>query len=62
MFSAEGQQVMIDLARHALGHPLTKEKPGRKSLSQIKLMKDDARAVERESENIKKRYSQIFKV
>ena len=50
------------LRRHALGPPQTKEKPGRKSLSQIKLMKDDAAAVERESENIKKRYSQIFKV
>jgi iron(III) transport system substrate-binding protein len=62
MFSAEGQQVMIDSAGMHSVHSLTKEKPGRKSLSQIKLMKDDAAAVERESENIKKRYSQIFKV
>ena len=62
MFSAEGQQVMIDSAGMHSVHPLTKERPGRKSLSQIKLMKDDAAAVERESENIKKRYSQIFKV
>jgi iron(III) transport system substrate-binding protein len=43
-------------------HPQTKEKPGRVPLSQIKLMKDDAAAVERETENIKKRYTQIFKV
>jgi iron(III) transport system substrate-binding protein len=62
MFSAEGQRVMIDAAGMHSVHPLTKEKPGRKSLSQIKLMKDDAAAVERESEDIKKRYSQIFKV
>ena len=62
MFSAEGQQVMIDTAGMRSVHAQTKEKPGRKSLSQIKLMKDDAAAVERESENIKKRYSQIFKV
>jgi iron(III) transport system substrate-binding protein len=62
MFSAEGQQVMIDTAGMHSVHAQTKEKPGRKSLSQIKLMKDDAAAVERESENIKKRYSQIFKV
>ena len=62
MFSAEGQQVMIDTAGMHSVHPQTKEKPGRKSLSQIKLMKDDAAAVERETENIKKRYSQIFKV
>ena len=62
MFSAEGQQVMIDTAGMHSVHALTKEKPGRKSLSQIKLMKEDAAAVERESENIKKRYTQIFKV
>ncbi|MFL5067377.1 MAG: extracellular solute-binding protein [Xanthobacteraceae bacterium] len=62
MFTPEGQQVMIDSAGMHSVHPLTKEKPGRTSLSQIKLMKDDAAAVERESENLKKRYTQIFKV
>ena len=62
MFSAEGQQVMIDSAGMHSVHALTKEKPGRKSLSQIKLMKDDAAAVERETEAIKRRYTQIFKV
>jgi iron(III) transport system substrate-binding protein len=62
MFSAEGQQTMIDTAGMHSVHALTKEKPGRKSLKEIKLMKDDAAAVERETENIKKRYSQIFKV
>ncbi len=62
MLSAEGQQVMIDTAGMHSVHPQTKEKPGRKSLAQIKLMKDDAAAVERETENIKKRYAQIFKV
>jgi iron(III) transport system substrate-binding protein len=62
MFSAEGQQVLIDTAGMHSVHPGTKEKPGRKSLSQIKLMKDDAAAVERDSEQIKKRYSEIFKV
>jgi iron(III) transport system substrate-binding protein len=43
-------------------HPSTKPLPGRKPLSQIKLMQDDAAAVERETEAIKKRYTQIFKV
>jgi iron(III) transport system substrate-binding protein len=62
MLTAEGQQVMIDSAGMHSVHPLAKEKPGRRSLSQIKLMKDDAPAVERETENIKKRYTQIFKV
>jgi iron(III) transport system substrate-binding protein len=62
MFSAEGQQVLIDTAGMHSVHSQTKEKPGRKSLSQIKLMKDDAVAVERDSEQIKKRYSEIFKI
>ena len=62
MFTPEGQQVLIDSAGMRSAHPLTKERPGRKSLAQIKLMKEDAAAVERESESIKKRYSQIFKV
>ncbi|MFL5032247.1 MAG: extracellular solute-binding protein [Xanthobacteraceae bacterium] len=62
MFTPEGQQVMIDSAGMHSVHPLTKEKTGRTSLSHIKLMKDDAAAVERESENLKKRYTQIFKV
>ena len=43
-------------------HALTKEKPGRKPLSQIKLMKDDAVAVEKRERAIKKRYREIFKV
>jgi len=62
MFSAEGQQVMIDHAGMHSAHPQTKEKPGRKSLKDIKLMKDDAVAVEKEGDAIKKRYTQIFKV
>ena len=62
MFTAEGQQVLIDSAGMHSVHPMTKERSGRKSLSQIKLMKDDAVAVEREGEQIKKRYSEIFKI
>ena len=43
-------------------HALTKEKPERTPLARIKVMKDDAAAVERESEAIKARYTRIFKV
>ena len=43
-------------------HKLVKDKPGRKPLAEIKVMKDDAAAVEKESEEIKKRYTQYFKV
>src|SRR5688500_12581683 len=62
MFSAECQQICIDAGGLRSAHALTKEKAGRKPLKDIKLMKDDAAAVEKESENIKKRYTQIFKV
>jgi iron(III) transport system substrate-binding protein len=62
MFSPEGQQFMIESAGMHSVHALTKQKPGRTPLSKIKLMKDDAAAVEAESENLKKRYTQIFKV
>ena len=47
MFTAECQQVLIDTAGMRSVHPQAKEKPGRKPLSQIKLMKDDAAAVEK---------------
>ena len=40
-------------------HPLAKEKPGRKPLKDIKTLKEDAVAVEKQSDEIKKRYSQI---
>ncbi|MBM3528624.1 MAG: extracellular solute-binding protein [Alphaproteobacteria bacterium] len=62
MFSAECQQLCIDHGGLRSAHRLAKEKPGRTPLSQIKLMKDDAAGVEKESDNIKKRYTQIFKV
>jgi iron(III) transport system substrate-binding protein len=62
MFSAECQQLCIDFGGLRSVHALVKDKPGRKPLRDIKLMKDDAVAVERETEAIKKRYTQIFKV
>ena len=43
-------------------HPETQEKAGRKPLKDIKTMKDDAAAVEKEGESIKSRYSRIFRV
>jgi iron(III) transport system substrate-binding protein len=62
MFSPECQQLIIDSGGMRSAHALTKEKAGRTPLSKIKLMKDDAAAVEHESDSIKKRYTQIFKV
>ena len=43
-------------------HALVKDKPGRASLSSIKVWKDDPAAVEAQGEEIKRRYSQIFRV
>jgi iron(III) transport system substrate-binding protein len=62
MLSAECQQLTIDFGGMRSAHKLTKEKPGRKPLSEIKVMKDDAAAVEKESDQIKEHYTRLFKV
>ena len=62
MFTAECQQLGIDHGGLRSVHALTKEKPGRKPMSQIKLMKDDAAGCREVGAQIKVRYSQIFKV
>ena len=62
MFSAECQQLMVDVGGLRSFHALVKDKTGRKPLSEIKLMKDDAAAVERQAEEIKARYTTYFKV
>ena len=48
--------------RPALGAFANRRKAGRKSLKDIKTMKDDAAAVEKEGEAIKARYTKIFRV
>jgi iron(III) transport system substrate-binding protein len=62
MFSLECQQMMVDIGCMRSMHALVKEKPGRKPLSEIKLMQDDAAAVEKQAEEIKARYTRLFKV
>ena len=62
MFSVEAQQLMIEVGGLRSLHALAKEKPGRKPLKEIKLMKDDPVAVERGSEEIKAHYTQYFHV
>jgi iron(III) transport system substrate-binding protein len=58
----EAQQLIIDAGGLRSVHPDTQEKAGRKPLKDIKTMKDDAAAVEQQSEQIKSRYSKIFHV
>lgn len=61
-FSAEAQQLAIDVGGLRSVHPQTKEKPGRKPFGEIKKMKDDAEAVEKQADEIKTKYTQLFKV
>ena len=58
----EAQQLIIDVGGLRSVHPDTHDKPGRKQLKDIKTMKDDAAAVEKESDAIKAHYSKIFHV
>jgi iron(III) transport system substrate-binding protein len=60
--TAEAQQYNIDVGALYSAHPGTKERPGRRSLKDVKLMKDDPAAVEKMAEEIKAKYTQIFKV
>jgi iron(III) transport system substrate-binding protein len=61
-FSRDAQQLIIDAGGLRSVHPETQEKPGRKPFKEIKTMKDDAAAVEKEGDAIKTRYSKIFHV
>ena len=62
LFSREGQQQLVDFAAQHSAHPQVKEKPGRKSLAEIKVMKDDPAAVEAQAEDIKAHYTRYFGV
>jgi iron(III) transport system substrate-binding protein len=61
-FTPECQQLIIDVGALRSLHPLAKEKPGRRPLREIKVMKDDAAGVEKSAADIKARYTKIFKV
>jgi iron(III) transport system substrate-binding protein len=61
-FSPECQELMVNRGAMRSLHAQIKEKPGRRPLGEIKLMKEDAAAVERLSEEIKARYTKIFRV
>ncbi len=61
-FTPEAQQVVIEIGGLRSLHAQVKEKPGRKPLAEIKLMKEDAEGVQKQSEEIKARYQKIFHV
>jgi iron(III) transport system substrate-binding protein len=62
MFTPAAQQLMIDVGGLRSVHPLTKEKPGRKTFADIKKLKDDPAGVEKQAEEIKARYTKLFGV
>jgi iron(III) transport system substrate-binding protein len=61
-FSAECQQLMVDFGGMRSLHAEVKDRAGRRPLSDIKTMKEDASAVEKLGEDIRARYTKIFRV
>jgi len=61
-FTQECQQLIIDVGGLRSVHAQTKDKPGRTPFKDIKVMKDDPAGVEAMSDEIKQKYSKIFKV
>jgi iron(III) transport system substrate-binding protein len=62
ILSREGQQLLCDFAAQHSAHPQVTEKPGRRRLADIKVMRDDPAGVEAQAEEIKARYAKIFGV
>jgi iron(III) transport system substrate-binding protein len=60
--SAEAQQLNIDIGALRSAHPLVKDRTDRRKLSDIKLLREDAAAVADQAEDIKARYTKLFKV
>src|SRR5271154_1819830 len=61
-FTPEAQTMIVEVGGLRSLHAQVKEKPGRKPLADIKLMKEDAASAEQQSEAIKARYQKIFHV
>src|ERR1700736_3353448 len=58
----ETQQFFIDFTAQYSVHAQVQSKPGRRKISDIKLMKEDAAGVEKMAEEIKTRYAKLFRV
>jgi iron(III) transport system substrate-binding protein len=62
LVSREAQQFMVDVGGMRSFHPDVTSPPGRRPLSQVKLMRSDPVAQEREIETIKQKYAELFGV
>jgi iron(III) transport system substrate-binding protein len=61
-YTPDCQQLLIDVGGLRSVHPQTKEKPGRRPFAEIKKLKDDPAGVEKTGEDIKARYTRLFRV
>jgi len=62
LHTRETQQFFTDYTAQYSAHSQVTSKPGRRKLSDIKLMKEDPAGVEAQSEEIKTRYAKLFRV
>jgi iron(III) transport system substrate-binding protein len=60
LFSKDGQQLLVDMAKMRSVHPDVKLPPDMKPLAEIKTMKADTAAQEKETAEIKKKYAEYF--
>jgi iron(III) transport system substrate-binding protein len=62
LFTPEAQHLFVEAGGLRSPHALVKDKPGRAPLSSIKVWKDDPAAVETQGDELKRRYSEYFRV
>jgi iron(III) transport system substrate-binding protein len=62
LHTRETQQFFIDFSAQYSVHTQVQSKPGRRKISDIKLMKEDAAGVAKMTEEIKTRYARLFRV
>ena len=60
--TAEAQQLNVEVGALRSVHPLVRDRPERKKLSDIKTLREDAAAVADQADDIKARYLKLFKV
>ena len=60
--TAEAQQMNVDVGGMRSAHAQVKERPDRKKLSEVKTLREDAAAVADQADDIKARYTKLFKV
>jgi iron(III) transport system substrate-binding protein len=62
LHTRETQQFFADFTAQYSAHEQVQSKPGRRKISDIKLMKEDPAGVEKMAEEIKTRYAKLFRV